>query len=60
MKHNNIHIIGVREREDTEQGIENPFAEIMIENSHKPDKANEKKKKKTKQKSRKYRQSQKR
>ena len=32
MKQNNIHIIGVPEGEETEQGIENLFEEIMTEN----------------------------
>ena len=32
MKCNNIHIIGVPEGEESQQGIENLFEEIMIEN----------------------------
>ena len=32
MKWNNIHIIGIPEREESEQGIENPFEEIMTKN----------------------------
>ena len=31
MKHNNIHIIGIPEREEEEQGIENMFEKIMME-----------------------------
>ena len=33
MKHNNICIIGIPEGEESEQGIENIFEEIMTENS---------------------------
>ena len=32
MKHNNIHIIGIPEREEEEQGIENLFEKVMMEN----------------------------
>ena len=32
MKHNNIHIIGIPEREEEEQGIENLFEKLMMEN----------------------------
>ena len=32
MKHNNICIIGIPEGEDEEQGIENLFEKVMIEN----------------------------
>ncbi|KAF6090809.1 hypothetical protein HJG60_012192 [Phyllostomus discolor] len=32
MKHNNIHMIGIPEREEEEQGIENPFEKVMMEN----------------------------
>ena len=32
MKHNNIHIIGIPEGEEEEQGIENLFEEVMMEN----------------------------
>ena len=32
MKHNSIHIIGIPEGEESEQGIENLFEEIMTEN----------------------------
>ena len=32
MKHNNIHIIVVPEGEESEQGIENLFEEIITEN----------------------------
>ena len=32
MKHNNIHIIGIPEGEEREQGIQNLFEEIMTEN----------------------------
>ena len=32
MKHNNIHIIGIPEGEGEEQGIENLFEKVMIEN----------------------------
>ena len=32
MKHNNIHIIGIPEGEEEEQGIENLFKKVMIEN----------------------------
>ena len=32
MKHNNIHIIGIPEGEEEEQGIENLFEKIMMEN----------------------------
>ena len=32
MKHNNIHIIGIPEVEEEEQGIENLFAKVMMEN----------------------------
>ena len=31
-KGNNIHIIGIPEREEEEQGIENLFEKVMIEN----------------------------
>ena len=31
MKHNNICIVGIPEREENEQGIENLFEEIMME-----------------------------
>ena len=33
MKHINIHIIGIPEGEEEEQGIENLFEEVMMENS---------------------------
>ena len=36
MKHNNMYIIGVLEREDREQEIENAFEEIMTENLPNP------------------------
>ena len=29
MKHNNIHIMGIPEGEESKQGIKNPFKEIM-------------------------------
>ena len=32
MKRNNIHIIGIPEGEEEEQGIENLFAKVMMEN----------------------------
>ena len=32
MKHNNIHIIGIPEGEEEEQGIENLFENVMMEN----------------------------
>ena len=32
MKHNNICIIGTREGEEEEQGIENLFEKVMMEN----------------------------
>ena len=32
MKHNNIHIIGIPEGEEEEQGIDNLFKKIMMEN----------------------------
>ena len=32
MKHNNIRIIGIPEGEEEEQGIENLFAKVMMEN----------------------------
>ena len=32
MKRNNIHIIGIPEGEDEEQGIENLFEKVMMEN----------------------------
>ena len=32
MKHNNIHIIGIREGEEEEKGIENLFEKVMMEN----------------------------
>ena len=32
MKHNNIHIIGIPEGEEEEQGIENLFEKVMMEN----------------------------
>ena len=32
MKHNNIHIIGIPEREEEEQGIENLFEKVMMDN----------------------------
>ena len=32
MKHNNIHIIGIPEREEDEQGMENLFEKVMVEN----------------------------
>ena len=32
MKHNNIHIIGIPEGEEKEQGIENLFEKVMMEN----------------------------
>ena len=32
MKHNNIRIIGIPEGEDEEQGIENLFEKVMMEN----------------------------
>ena len=32
MKHNNIRIIGIREGEEEEQGIENLFEKVMMEN----------------------------
>ena len=34
MKRNNIHIIGIPEGEEEEQGIENLFEKVMIENFH--------------------------
>ena len=33
MKRNNIHIIGIPEKEEEEQGIENLFEKVMMENS---------------------------
>ena len=33
MKHNNIHIIGIPEGEEEEQGIENLFEKVMMENN---------------------------
>ena len=33
MKHNNIHIIGIPEGEEEEEGIENLFEKVMMENS---------------------------
>ena len=32
MKYNNIRIIGIPEGEEEEQGIENPFEKVMMEN----------------------------
>ena len=32
MKHNNIHIMGISEGEESEQGIENLFEEMITEN----------------------------
>ena len=32
MKHNNIHRIGIPEGEEEEQGIENLFEKVMMEN----------------------------
>ena len=32
LKHNNIRIIGIPEREEEEQGIENLFEKVMMEN----------------------------
>ena len=32
MKQNNIHIIGITEGEEEEQGIENLFEKVMMEN----------------------------
>ena len=32
MKHNNIHLIGIPEGEEEEQGIENLFQKVMMEN----------------------------
>ena len=32
MKHNNIHIIGIPEGEEEEQGIENLFEKVILEN----------------------------
>ena len=32
MKHNNIHIMGIPEREKSEQGIKNLFEEIITKN----------------------------
>ena len=32
MKHNNIHLIGIPEGEEEEQGIENQFEKVMMEN----------------------------
>ena len=32
MKHNNIHIMEIPQGEESEQGIKNPFEEIMTEN----------------------------
>ena len=32
MKHNNINIIGIPEGEEEEQGIENMFEKVMMEN----------------------------
>ena len=32
MKHNNIHIIGIPEREEKEQRIENLFEKVMMKN----------------------------
>ena len=34
MKHNNIHIIGIKRGEEREQGIKNPFEKIITENFH--------------------------
>ena len=34
MKHNNIRIIGIPEGEEEEQGIENQFEKVMMENFH--------------------------
>ena len=34
IKHNNIHIIGISEGEEEEQGIENLFEKVMMENFH--------------------------
>ena len=34
MRHNNIHIIGTPEEEEKEQGIQNVFEKVMIENFH--------------------------
>ena len=34
MKHNNIRIIGIPEGEEEEQGIENLFEKVMMENFH--------------------------
>ena len=34
MKCNNIHIIGIPQREEEEQGVENLFEKIMMENFH--------------------------
>ena len=31
MKHNNIHIVGIPEGEEEEQGIENLFEKVMME-----------------------------
>ena len=31
MKHNNMHIIGIREGEEEEQGIKNLFKKVMME-----------------------------
>ena len=33
MKHNNIHIIGISEGQEEEQGIENLFEKLVMENS---------------------------
>ena len=32
MKHNNIHVIGIPEGEEEEQGVENLFEKVMMEN----------------------------
>ena len=32
MKHNNIHILGIPEGEEEEQGVENLFGKVMMEN----------------------------
>ena len=36
MKRNNIHIIGIPEKEEEEQGIENLFEKVMMENFPNP------------------------
>ena len=38
MKHNNIHIMGIPERKESEQGIETTFEEIQTQNFSNPGK----------------------